>query len=178
MRLFVAIDLPENIISYFKSVQAIFNHEAAKLKLTNSFHLTLKFFGEIDENKKEEIVKKLDLINYNNFKLKIEKVGVFPNLDYIKIIWVGLEKSPYLIGLQKEIETKLEKFHFKKDFEFYPHITLARVSFVKDKQDFKEIIQKINLEKKEFEVFSFNLYSSILTREGPIYNKIKDFKAK
>ena len=74
-----------------------------------------------------------------------------------------------------DIETALKKFRFKKDFKFHPHITLARVSFVKDKEKFQELL-KIKTEEKSFSVNKFTLYKSELTPVGPIYTKLQDFQ--
>jgi 2'-5' RNA ligase len=100
---------------------------------------------------------------------------VFPSESYIRVVWIGLKGDGFLKKLQKEIEKKLEEFHFRKDFEFLPHLTLARVKFVSDKDRFISSLKKIEVEEKELEVKEFKLIKSTLTREGPVYEDVGVF---
>jgi 2'-5' RNA ligase len=175
MRLFVAIDTPKELGDYFKSLQTQLDKASAKLRLTSSFHLTLKFLGDIDEKTAEKIIRRLEKIKSNPFILKTENIGVFPNSNYVRVVWVGLSKNQELISLQKNIDNVLEEFNFKKDFDFHPHITLARVGFVSDNTKFNESIKKIKIGEKSFEVKNFILYESNLTPKGPIYKIKKEF---
>ena len=175
MRLFIALNTPKEIGDYFKSIQSQLDKTIAKLRLTFSFHLTLKFLDEVDDKTADRIIIKLDSIKSMPFVLKTENIGVFPNSNYIRVVWVGLSKNHELISLQKNIDNVLEEFNFKKDFDFHPHITLARVSLVSDKERFSESIEKIKIEENSFEVKKFVLYESDLTREGPIYKIKKEF---
>jgi len=171
MRLFVAIDLDEE--DYFKQIQG----QLPKIKgsFPKTFHLTLKFLGET--GKKDAIIKKLEKIRFKPFKLKTTKMGVFPSDNYIRVVWLGLNENKDLMKLQEDIEKSLEEFNFKKDFDFHPHITLARVKFIPDKKGFIDKVKQINIEEKGFEVKEFKLIKSELTRERPIYEDIKTYTA-
>ena len=70
----------------------------------------------------------------------------------------------------------MENLGFKKDTRFHPHVTLARVKFVKDKQDFIKSLKEIKIEKKSFEITEFKLIKSTLTGEGPIYEDLAVFQ--
>ena len=172
MRLFIAIDSPIDVQEYIKKIQSKLNTDLAKLRLTKSFHLTLKFLGDIKQLR--EIIDQLSPVKFNKFELKTSNIGVFPNENYIRVIWLGIQESLALNKLYNDIELALKKFRFKKDFEFHPHITLARVAFIKDKLKFKESL-KIKTVEKKFHVKEFILYESTLTKQGPIYRKIKGF---
>ena len=173
MRLFVAIDLDQE--DYFKQIQG----QLPEVKATypKVFHLTLKFLGEID--KKEEIIKALENIKFNPFRLKTAEIGVFPSENYIKVVWLGLEENNDLKKLQEDIEKALESFDFKKDHEFHPHITLARIKFIKqeEKKEFIDNLKQIKFAEKEFEVKEFKLIKPELTKQGPVYEDIKVFTA-
>jgi len=171
MRLFVAIDLDEE--DYFKKIQE--QIPEAKSTYAKTFHLTLKFLGETD--KKDEIVEVLKKIKFKSFKLNTTHIGVFPSENYIKVVWVGLDDNKDLIKLQEDIEKTLEPFNFKKDFDFHPHITLARIRFIPDKKGFIEKLKQIKPEKKEFDVKEFKLIKSELTSEGPVYENVEFFEA-
>ena len=77
--------------------------------------------------------------------------------------------------LQKEIESSLEEFNLKKDFEFQPHITLARVKTIDDKEKFIKNIKEIEVEQKTIEIKDFRLIKSNLTQKGPVYEDIAVF---
>lgn len=174
MRLFIAIDL-EELKDHFKELQNQIPKEFAKLNPVSSFHLTLRFLGDTD--KAPEIEEELEKITFKPFKLHLDKIGVFPDESYIRVVWIGLKGDNSLGKLQKDIEAALEKFHFKKDFEFQAHITLARIKFISNRQGFIEKIKKIKIEPKEITINKFKLIESTLTRNGPVYEDIKVFEA-
>jgi 2'-5' RNA ligase len=174
MRLFVAIDLDNE--DYFKQIQG--QIPEAKATYPKAFHLTLKFLGDTD--KKEEIIKTLEKVQFNSFRLTTKEIGVFPSESYIRVVWLGLEDNNDLKKLQEDIEKTLEGFNFKKDFDFKAHITLARIKFIRqeDKKDFVEELKQIKFVEKEFDVKEFKLIKSELTRQGAIYEDVKVFSVK
>ena len=165
MRLFIAIDLPEQIQKYFKIIQKKLD---SSVKLVKSFHLTLKFLGDVEEDTTTKIIKNLDQVKFNKFKLETTSLGAFPNENFVRVLWIGIKEQPGLIKLQKNIEEALVEFKFKKDLSFHPHITLARVH--------KKIeFPNTKTEPKSFEVKNFRLYKSKLTPSGPVYIKIREY---
>ncbi|MBN2368604.1 RNA 2',3'-cyclic phosphodiesterase [Candidatus Woesearchaeota archaeon] len=177
MRLFIAIDFPDNFLDIPKSIQASLFDISVRAKLTSSFHLTLRFLGEVSDSQKEQIVEKLSGISFPSFTLCTSSLGVFPNNKYIRVVWLGLENSEELKILQKNIESSLSSFSFRKDFAFHPHITLARVSNVDNKSAFLDKMRGLSHRKACFEVDRFTLYESVLKPQGPEYKKLKEFSA-
>ena len=92
-------------------------------------HLTLKFLGEIDKEKVEEVKKKLRELKMQSFEAELGEVGIFSK-RFIKIIWIKLENTE---KLQKEIDEKLKEI-FELEERFMSHITIARVKNVRNKQ--------------------------------------------
>jgi 2'-5' RNA ligase len=175
MRLFIALDFNE-LKEDLNKIQDSIDKSLAKLKEVSTFHLTLKFLGEVSEDKFDLIREKLKEIKRENFSLSLDKIGVFPTDSYIKVIWVGVSPSEGVIELQNKIELSLKEFNFKKDYKFHPHITLARVSFVKDKANFIKNLKEIRLEQKSLEVKDFRLVKSTLTPKGPVYEDLETFQ--
>ena len=170
MRLFIAIDLDNK--EYFKEIQDKIDSENAKIKPVLAFHLTLKFLGEVDESKTNEIKDILNKIEFESFSVKTTKIGVFPDMNFIRVVWVGLGPEDKIIELQKKVDEGLkDMFNVEKDFK--PHLTLARVKFIKDKEKFVDSLKKIKVDPKEFKVDKIKLIKSILTPEGPVYEEIK-----
>ncbi len=167
MRLFIAIDPPEQIQEYFKSIQTELD---PSIKLVKSFHLTLKFLGEVDESTSNKVIETLSKVKFDPFELETTNLGAFPNENYTRVLWIGIKDQPDLMKLQKDIEDALSEFKFKKDFNFHPHITLARVH--------KKIkFPNIETEPESFKVNNFIIYKSTLTPSGPVYKILKTLKS-
>src|SRR3989344_3246386 len=173
MRLFIAIELPKEVKDYLFSIKNNFNKNIAKVNwiAKKNIHLTLKFLGDIDEKLAKEIVEKLGEIKLKKFELELDELGFFPNENYIKIIWVGVKNPVKVMELQQDIDETLSKY-FKKEREFSVHITIGRVKFIKNKKEFLDIIKKSRVEKLKFNVESFGLFSSELSKDGPRYRTI------
>ncbi len=173
MRLFIAIEL-EELSDYFKQLQ----EKIPKVKATfpKQFHLTLKFLGEVEDDKVEKIKENLKKVGFSGFSMKLSGIGVFPNEKFIRVVWAGLEDGKDIEELQQKIEGALAGM-FKKGNRFHPHITLARVKFIEEdkKEGFIKAIKSIEVEQKEAEVKNFKLVKSTLTGEGPVYEDLEVF---
>lgn len=169
MRLFIAINLPTEVKKELKKAQD--SIPEAKLSKTKDFHLTLKFLGETEN--KDEIIQRLKKIYFKPFRLYLDSIGTFSDKNKIKVIWAGIKENKDLKQLQINIEEVFPEF--KKDFDFHPHLTLARVKHIENNEDFEKKLNKIKIEKLEFEVKDFRLISSKLTPKGPVYNTLEEF---
>lgn len=177
MRAFIAIELPEDIRKYLVEIQKQIGDSNAKIKWVEeeNIHLTLKFLGDVEEDKIEDVKNILSGIKVKPIDAKIDGVGVFPAEDYIRVVWVGLKPGTRFIELANEIDNKLSPIVPKEKREFKSHVTLARVKFVKDKKAFVEGLKSIKVEAKEFKVEGFVLKKSTLTKQGPVYEDIAKF---
>ena len=177
MRLFIAIEMPENVKDILVDIQKTIGDELAKTKWVSKeqMHLTLKFLGEVQEEKLPLIINNLKKIKFVPFILRLNDIGVFPSESYIRVIWIGVEPEKEIIELQSEVEDVLKEFKFKKDFKFHPHVTLGRVKFVKDKKGFVEKLKSVSMQKEKIEVKGFKLIKSILVVEGPVYEVLESF---
>jgi 2'-5' RNA ligase len=176
MRMFIAIELPSEVKAHLAELQKKLDGHFAQLILAKEIHLTLKFLGEVDEQKIAEIKQKLEKVDFGSFDASLGKPGVFPNESYVRVVWIGVEPAESIIALQNKIEKSLAGL-FEQDTRFSPHLTLARVKFVKDKQAFIENLKKLEAGKNEFLVSSFKLIKSTLTPKGPVYETIAEFKS-
>jgi RNA 2',3'-cyclic 3'-phosphodiesterase len=178
MRCFIAFELPKEIKDYLFEIENKIHDNNAKIHFVakKNLHLTLKFLGEVDEDLLKTIKERLSKIKFKSFKVRLDKIGVFPNENYIKVIWVGLNPKEKVIELQQLIDSELLDL-FGKDQEFSAHLTLGRVKFIKDKNKFLEKL-KIEIEEKEFLVEEFKLMKSELSKDGPNYFEIEKYMLK
>ena len=99
-----------------------------------NIHLTLKFLGNTDASlipaMAEALLKKLS--HYKVFYITIAGVGCFPSEKHPRVIWIGMEDSEILSGIQKDVDAVLSGFGFApEERAFSPHLTVGRVRSMK-----------------------------------------------
>lgn len=144
-------------------------------------HLTLKFFGSIEESRIDSIFKSIDepIRSTLPFSLKVRGVGAFPQLKNPRVVWMGLvEEREALTSLQKQIETQLEKIGFQpEDRPFHPHLTLGRMKSSRGKEELAGGMEKHKEEEfGDLRVERVVLFKSDLRPSGPIYTPLGDVK--
>jgi len=183
MRAFLAVDIDGELQDKIYGVQKQLMRADAPTKFVepHNLHFTFKFFGDISKEKAGEIINVTEdkVQNYSPFEILIKRVGVFPNLRYIKVLWLGAEDTEPFSKLQKDLDEDFLKMGFKKERSYVPHLTIGRVKGAKNKD---ALISKIE-ELKEVEIGKMRiekllLKESELTPEGPIYTTIKEFNLK
>lgn len=177
MRLFIGIFLPKDVLDYLYEFQNKLKKELpAKINWVakKNTHFTLKFLGQVDEKHINAIKQRLNRIQFHSFKLRLDDIGVFPDMDFIRVIWAGLKPVQDLNKLQQWIDMELLEL-FPKDQSFNAHLTLGRVKSIQDKEKFKKELN-IKIEEKEFEINEFCLVKSELHKEGPSYEILERFK--
>lgn len=178
IRIFIAVDIPVSqkvaeIINELKKTQI-----DAKLVEIENMHLTLKFLGDTDENLVDEIEKtiKESTKNAHPFEIILKNLGVFPNQNYIKIAWIGVENIETLKKITETIDTKLKNLGFEKEKRpFSAHLTIARIKSAKNKEKLLQLINKYqNAEFQKIKIDKIILKKSTLTPKGPIYTNLKE----
>lgn len=179
MRLFIAIQCPENIESILMNCGKNLENNHAEIKFADSFHITLKFLGEVEEKNILLIMEALSKIRQKKFEVSICGFGAFPSMNHPNVLWAGIESCDEINSLQKKISSSLDgfrKLYNAEDWkDFLAHITLGRVKAVYNKEKFKDAINKIKIPESSFEADRFILYQSILEKCGHVYNIIAEF---
>jgi 2'-5' RNA ligase len=141
-------------------------------------HITLRFFGEIDEELTEKISKSMEKAceGLSAMKAKLEGVGVFPSLKYMRVIWIDVD-CPSLIRLKSELDSELIQLGFKVEKSFKPHLTIGRIKSSKNKEKLSETIEKLKgTVIGDVKIDEIKLKMSRLTPKGPIYTDLKVIK--
>jgi RNA 2',3'-cyclic 3'-phosphodiesterase len=184
-RVFVAADIykkkeiqkiQQNLVTYLK-----LNYKNLKLVRPENFHFTLVFFGEINDIILNKIVAKISEIEFQSFQIIYDRIGVFPNSNNARVVWIGLnetsersfsEMSNTVTSKLRELDLKLDK-EIKK--EIIPHITLFRT---------KKVYLNLNLNSIEAKfiisdiIDTISVKKSIITNYGSIYENIISVKGK
>lgn len=180
IRAFIAIDIPVSqkvteIINELKKTQI-----NAKIVETENMHLTLKFLGDTDENLIDDIEKIIEdtIKDIMPFEIILKNIGVFPNQNYIKVMWIGVENIEVLKNIAETLDLKLCKHGFEKEKRsFSVHLTIARIKSAKNKEKIIQLINKYqDFEFQKIKVNKIILKKSILTPNGPIYSNLKEVK--
>ena len=173
MRLFLAVNLPDQMKKrLYELGQGLKPFGKLKLVEEENIHLTLKFLGDAEPG---PVIEALRSVKQGSFTISLKGIGVFPSLGYIRVVWTGCEKGTQdVVTLHDKVEATLPGF--KRDKDFHPHATLARVKFPKDKKGLVGFVEENKgKELGEFEVHSFELMKSELGREGPKYEEVESF---
>ena len=181
MRTFIAIELSEEIRKVLAQVRSHLCYAGADVKWVKeeNIHLTLKFLGEISEDRVSQISSILDDIGKwtKPFEITLKDIGVFPKTDHPRVIWAGLDKG---IKESTELAVKIDKalsgIGFQEETRpFAAHLTIGRVRSQKNKEALQEKI--VNYQFSAISLQSVNsvvLFKSTLTPKGPIYSKIHE----
>ncbi|ASA78620.1 RNA 2',3'-cyclic phosphodiesterase [Thermococcus sp. 5-4] len=181
MRAFIAIEVNDEVRDNLLKAQERIGSKSAKIKFVEreNFHVTLKFLGEIDEATAEEVKRALEEIakKHKKHRARVKGIGVFPNPNYVRVIWAGIENDEGINAIAKDVEREMRRLGFKKDKDFVAHITIGRVKFVRDKLELAMALKDLaNEDFGEFDVEAIELKKSTLTPKGPIYETVARFE--
>lgn len=172
MRLFLAIDLPEEIKEYLFQLEKKFKEAKITWVSKKNLHLTLKFLGEVSEKDLPRIKEQIQICE-KPLNLTLARLGFFPNEKNPTVIWVSVEPEDTVIDLQQRLDENLLPL-FPGEQRFQAHLTLGRIKSIRRKEDFFKSVKSMKIEKKSFKVSSFQLKNSELTKNGPIYKTLKN----
>lgn len=178
MRAFIALEIPGEIRTYLQSIikSMAIHMDGVKWVNREGQHVTLKFFGEIEETKAFKIRETISHIEkrYAPFVVTLKGIDAFPGKKRARVIVATLEKGVDNIrGIFNDIEDNLSMIGVEKEKrDFTPHVTLGRRKMPMPLLD----RDMARLEERSFVLDNLVLFSSTLTREGAIYNPVWGIK--
>ncbi|MDP1538718.1 MAG: RNA 2',3'-cyclic phosphodiesterase [bacterium] len=179
-RIFIAINLPEDIKKKLEDCQSKWLELPCRWTKKENLHITLMFLGYLSDEELVEIcktTKEVALLN-PSFTINLNKICYGPPEKMPpRVVWVEGEKSEELGKLQKDLENSLLSSEnlAKEDINhegrpYAPHITIGRIRTWEFRQfepeERPEVNEEINL---NFEVNSIEVMESRLKRGGPEY---------
>lgn len=183
MRTFIGVDFDREIKNGIAAIQGIVreNSDKGRFKYIGNFHLTLKFLGEIDNEKVPAVSRMLKQTadSCSGFVLNISKLGCFNGKDSIHALWLGLGgEIDSLKALYCSIEENMNKIGLKKENkEYVPHITIAQD--LRLKTGFEELKHMIDLSSlKPIEVREVSFIKSEEIGGKRVYTPIAAYKLK
>ena len=181
MRAFMAVEVNKRLVNKILEIQKMLAEANALVKFVEpeNFHFTFKFLGDITPERGEAIVRMAEekVKNYRPFDINIKGTGVFPNLGYIKVIWLGVEEPDTFSQMQEDFDKEFVNMGFNKERSYIPHLTIGRVKGVQNKELLLSVVKELeDIEVGTMKVDKLILKESDLTPVGPIYTDLKQIK--
>jgi 2'-5' RNA ligase len=131
-RAFLAIPLPQQLQESISSIQRQLQTQIpdARWVRPKNLHMTLHFFGEIEQEVLEKI--KVSVLSVKGcrrpFMVEVKGLGAFPNLHRPRIVWLDLDPKAQLRQLHQELSKTLHQAGVITETRPYsPHLTIGRL---------------------------------------------------
>jgi 2'-5' RNA ligase len=185
LRLFVAIDLPEDVRESLGRLQAgLRRDDLSGLRWTRpeGVHLTLKFLGETPAAEVAAIEGALAraVRGVPAFRLALGAPGTFGGRRGPRVLWVDVEgELAPLQQLQAAVERELAAVGFApEERKFSPHLTLARVPQPPPPglaERLSRALAAVAAPQGEFRATELLLMRSRLQPGGAVYSRVAAF---
>jgi RNA 2',3'-cyclic 3'-phosphodiesterase len=180
MRLFIALDIPENVRNSLAALTAKLRPACrnARWVRIEGLHVTLKFIGETPAEKTELITSALASIPPRApIPITFRGLGFFPDERRPHVLWAGVKAGAELAELAGAVETALEPLGIpREDRGFSPHLTLARLETPRVLGAFQDAVRNAGrLAFGRTTAEEFHLYQSILKPGGAEYTRLATF---
>ncbi|MFP3867027.1 MAG: RNA 2',3'-cyclic phosphodiesterase [Desulfobacteraceae bacterium] len=176
IRAFLAIDLPGSLQKGLTQVQEQLKKSGADVRWVpvGNIHLTLKFFGSINETEAAAIGAAAQEIaqEYTPFDLQVAGAGAFPSIKSPRVIWLGITgQTEILAHLFNRLEQSFATLgYLPESRKFNPHLTLGRVRSPKGREKLTSMFGELTLPIfPVFQVKKLTLFRSNLTPHGAVY---------
>ncbi|MCG2686385.1 RNA 2',3'-cyclic phosphodiesterase [Candidatus Parcubacteria bacterium] len=182
MRLFVAIELPQNLKSLLSQVQADLKTAVPDdWKITwvtpEKMHLTVQFIGGVEKQRLNEIIMSLQRATFGvaPFELDLSPLNFFPAVrPRVILVEAGGQLDIYQ-KLQNRVRQELEATDCQLVSKTAPHVTLGRIKKLEGelpKEKWIRLAEKHLKDASEFVVDRVSLIQSTPTSEGSIYRTL------
>jgi 2'-5' RNA ligase len=166
-RLFTGLEIPEDVAFDLSLMKGGIG--GARWIDAESFHITLRFIGDIAEHLAREIAYELDGVSARPFSLRLKGIDAFGG-NKPHTLYAGVEENADLRRLQSIHERICKVLGLSAEpRKFTPHVTLARLKDVDPRSLHHYIAAHSLYASQVFEVPRFVLFSSRPSRGGGPY---------
>jgi len=101
----------------------------ARWQSDDQLHLTLRFIGEVDHHRAEDVAAALGALHAPSVAARIAGVGMFERRGQPHTVWAGVAPAEPLAALHHKVDQLLARVGVAGETRaFVPHITLARLN--------------------------------------------------
>jgi len=177
IRLFTALSVPDAVAEALARRQT--GLPAAKWRTADQLHITLTFYGEIDERRADDLSVELERATAGGpFELALAGAGGFGDGHRTQTLWAGVEANERLSVLAGRCRSAAERASIQIERRDYrPHLTLAYLKPQADPDRIGAWISDHNLLRSPpIRVDRFGLYSSVLSQDGSRYELEREYR--
>ncbi|HID10750.1 MAG TPA: RNA 2',3'-cyclic phosphodiesterase [Candidatus Latescibacteria bacterium] len=182
VRTFVAVDISDEARRSVQDLEDELRRYRADVRWVapENLHLTLKFLGEIEEERLEEVFFGVEeaVSGVGPFQMVLEGLGGFPGLGRPRVLWVGVsEGAGELRDLAERVEGSLERRGFPREGRpFSPHLTIGRVRQPSGRLgQLTAVMREKDFGPEEVRVEEVKVMKSELMPSGAVYTTLRSF---
>lgn len=140
----------------------------ARWQVSEQFHITLQFLGEVDGGATRRLSKALQGVTVPAFETSLQSCGVFPHRGATRALWLGVEDAQPFRELHRQVTQICDEEGLRVERRrFTPHLTVARFSRRPPDRELSEWIQNhFGYRSPRFSVRAVHLFSSVLSPGG------------
>jgi 2'-5' RNA ligase len=172
-RLFVAIRPPGPIRDLL--IDAMDDSPDFRWQDEEQLHLTLRFIGEVERPVADDLANALSRVCTGSFQLRIAGVGCFEQRNN-GVLWAGVDPKAPAAALAAKIERVCQLIGLEPERRaFHPHVTLARWRGRRTREVQQFLEGQRGLSSDHFDVKTFILFESRLSRHGAQYEEVASY---
>jgi len=175
LRLFTALPIPFDVAETLGRRQA--GRPGARWRSAEQLHITLAFYGEVEERRADDLAAELARIPPGTFEIELRGVGAFGDAHRSHTLWAGVEPCERLTVLAGRCKAAAERAGVRMEPRLYrPHLTLAYLKTQTNPDRIGAWITGHNLlHSPPIRVDRFGLYSSLLSDGGSHYELEREY---
>lgn len=170
-RLFTALDLPDPVLDAlqaFRDAQDL--PVRARWTPVENYHLTLRFLGDVDDDRVDAIESALAGVMAASFSVEPQGLGVLPSRRKPRILTARIDPTEPLRSLYSAVQDALAAVDIEPEARTYrPHITLARLQDANPERLYAALREMKGPQLDAFPVDRYHLYESTLTPDGAVH---------
>jgi RNA 2',3'-cyclic 3'-phosphodiesterase len=181
IRSFIAFDIQnDSVTNRIATAQKMILQTNADVKLVEpkNIHVTLRFLGDMTPEMVDKVYAAMKNIKFSPFPIRLSGLGVFPTVNYPRIVWAGIrDGAKELTSIFEQLEPQIHDLGFAPEPNgFTPHLTIARVRSGANKQRLVDLVER--QQDYDFGIIKANclrLKRSQLSPKGPTYTTLKEY---
>lgn len=174
-RLFAAVRPPASQRTQLLAIMG--GVTGARWQDDDQLHLTLRFIGEVDRHRANDIADALRAIRFAPFDADLSGIGTFDRKGVIDTLWAGVQPRDPLASLHRKIDRACVNAGLAAEERTYlPHITLARFGRTGGAVD-NFLVNHSGLTSAPFGIDHFALFESHLGHARATYHLVERYLA-
>ncbi|KKW91027.1 MULTISPECIES: RNA 2',3'-cyclic phosphodiesterase [Sphingobium] len=174
-RLFVAIRPPADVRT--ELLDLMNGITGARWQEDEQLHLTLRFVGEVDRHRANDLADALGSVRFSPFDIALAGVGCFDRKGHVHTLWAGAQPRDPLAQLHQKVDRACVRAGLPPDERSYlPHVTLARFGRTVGSME-AFMARHAGLTSPPFTVEEFTLFESQLGPAGSTYHMVERYRA-